>query len=405
MSSSASLANVGPAPTTALEAEKNVVAFVSDEESASALRQGLAPYEGNVSVTIGNIRNAIRHLEKTSVSGMLIVDIEGVEHPEGALDDLARVCPPDTQVVVVGDNTEIRFYRRLIGELGVTEYMPKPLTRDSVQQHISQYLSGGRGAAPATRGGRVVVVCGARGGVGGTTIAVSLALELSRVTKGHVALLDLHLQNGSTAVMLGGRPGQGLRIALEDPTRADALFLERTAFNVNERLRLVAAEEGFEITPELSETGVARVLELLRQKSNYVVVDLPIPPPRPMLRVLAVARQVVVVLRPDVTGLRDAKAVRRLVIAATGSDRVLTVVNRGNEPGALSSALIREGLGTTPDATIPDLGKGMLQAVNLGVPATKRVPALRKYLAPIVREVAGIRPHAARGMLSRMFAR
>ena len=213
MSSSASLANIGPAPTIAVEGEKNVVAFVSDEESATALRQGLAPHEGNVNVTIGNIRHAIRYLEKISASGMLIVDVEGIEHPEGVLDDLARVCPPDTQVVVVGDNTEIRFYRRLVSDLGVTEYLPKPLTRENVQQLFSQYLSGGRGALPATRGGKVVVVCGARGGVGSTTIAVALAHELSRVTKGHVSLLDPHLQNGSTTVMMGGRPGQGLRIA------------------------------------------------------------------------------------------------------------------------------------------------------------------------------------------------
>ena len=66
MSSSASLANVEPAPANSLEAEKNVVAFVSEEESATALRQGLAAYEGNVTVTIGNIRNAIRYLEKIS---------------------------------------------------------------------------------------------------------------------------------------------------------------------------------------------------------------------------------------------------------------------------------------------------------------------------------------------------
>ena len=43
MSSSATLVNIAPAPANVLEAEKNVVAFVSDEESATALRQGLAP--------------------------------------------------------------------------------------------------------------------------------------------------------------------------------------------------------------------------------------------------------------------------------------------------------------------------------------------------------------------------
>jgi pilus assembly protein CpaE len=39
---------------------------------------------------------------------------------------------------------------------------------------------------------------------------------------------------------------------------------------------------------------------------------------------------------------------------------------------------------------IPDLGKGMTEAVNLGIPALKHVSALRRYLAPIVREITGV---------------
>ena len=144
---------------------------------------------------------------------------------------------------MVGENTDITFYRLLVHDLGVTEYLPKPLTRDSIQRLLLPRLAGG-GAEPAGgRGGHVVAVCGARGGVGATTIAVSLALELSDVAKAHVALLDLHLQGGTAALMLSGRPGPGLRIALEDSERADSLFLERTAIAVDPRLRLIAAEE------------------------------------------------------------------------------------------------------------------------------------------------------------------
>jgi pilus assembly protein CpaE len=39
---------------------------------------------------------------------------------------------------------------------------------------------------------------------------------------------------------------------------------------------------------------------------------------------------------------------------------------------------------------IPDLGKGMTQAVNLGIPALKHVKGLRRHLAPIVREITGV---------------
>jgi pilus assembly protein CpaE len=399
------LAPSHPVAPRTLGADGQIVAFVMDEETGEALRLGLVSSSETVSVHTGGLRQAIRYLEKTALTGMIIVDIEGIDDPQAALDDLARVCPPDVRVVVIGTNTEIGFYRLLVSELGVTEYLPKPLTRDSVRQFILRQVSDEQTPVAATRGGRVVVVCGVRGGSGATTIAVGLASELSRQTKGHVALLDMNIQNGSASVMLGGRPGPGLRIALEDPDRADVLFLERTAIQVGPRLRLVAAEEGFETSPDIADAGVGRVVDLLRQKFNFIVVDLPVPTPRAMMRLYGMARHVVVVLNPDVAGLRDAKALRRFVTGVTGSDRVMTVVNRGTAKSALPAALIKEGLGLAPEVTIPDLGAGPTQALNLGIAATDKVPALRDHLAPIVREVAGVRARRTERLLARILRR
>jgi pilus assembly protein CpaE len=396
---------VVPAAAPLEVADDRIVAFLSDEESRAAVRFGLQPLGDAVKILAGDITDAVRYLRRTPLDGMLIVDIEGIDNPQMALDDLAQVCPPDVRVVVIGNQTDIGFYRLLVNELGVTEYLPKPLTRDSIQQLIAPHLSGSSITWRSARGGRVITVSGVRGGAGATTIAVNLAWELAQVTGGHVALLDLHLRNGTTAVMLGGRPGPGLRIALEDPNRADALFLERTAIEAGPRLRLVAAEEGFEAVTAITEAGVARVIELLQSKFNYVVVDLPVPTPLPMLPVLGQARHVVLVLSPDVAGVRDAKAYRHFVIASTGSDRVITVVNRHDMPGGLPLPLIEQGLGAMPEVTIPDLGRRMVNALNLGVPAVTQAPALHRHLAPILREVAGIRPATAPGLLARIFRR
>ncbi|HLB96556.1 MAG TPA: P-loop NTPase, partial [Acetobacteraceae bacterium] len=254
----------------------------------------------------------------------------------------------------------------------------------------------GGGAEPAAgRGGHVVAVCGARGGVGATTVAVSLALELADIAKAHVALLDLHLQGGTAALMLSGRPGPGLRIALEDSERADSLFLERTAIAVEPRLRLIAAEEPLGAILQVSSGGVARVLDLLQRKFNYVVVDLPMPVPQEMNWAVVMARQVVVVMGPDVGSLRDAQAIRQFVIGTTGSDRVVTVLNRNDAKGGLAASLIERGLGGKPDAVIPDLGRRMIEAVSLGVPALRRVPALGRHMAGLVREITGLGAAAA----------
>ncbi len=135
---------------------------------------------------------------------------------------MSRVCPADVQVGLIGDNTDIAFYRALM-ELGLSEYLPKPLTRDLVQTQLRPKLLGDAGPDPADRGGHVISICGAQGGAGATSIAINLALQLAETTKAKVALLDLNLQGGEAAVMLGVRPGPGLRIALENPMRADTL--------------------------------------------------------------------------------------------------------------------------------------------------------------------------------------
>ena len=81
---------------------------------------------------------------------------------------------------------------------------------------------------------------------------------------------------------------------------------------------------------------------------------------------------------------------RAAVTNIAGKGRVFTLLNRANRAGGLPTATIVKGLGAKPDMVIPDLGKGMTQAVNLGIPALQHVSGLRRHLAPIVREIAGV---------------
>ena len=319
-------ATIDIASLSTQDAGQAVLAFVSDASSIETLRLGLQGFSGGIDLRRGSIRQAIKHLEKEAPPHAVVVDVSDVENAQAALDDLARVCPPDVQVFVVGDNTDITFYRMLVDDVGVTEYLPKPLTRDNVQRQLLQRLTPAAQDHGAPRGGQVIAVCGARGGAGATTVAVGMAMELASVAKGHVALLDLHLQGGAVALMLAGSPGVGLRLALEDADRA------------------------------------------------------------------------------DVVSLRDAKAIRGWVAGMTGSNRTITVLNHADAKGGLNRKLMEKGLGAAPDIVIPELGRKMVEAVNLGVPAVRHVPALRRHLAALVREVGGVTPAGGAGsLLRRMF--
>jgi pilus assembly protein CpaE len=397
---SVNMAVVSPPEETASLATRNrIVCFVNDELSAAALRKGL---EGcNLLIKRGTIRNAIRMLETDTEIFALVADISGIDDPFTELERLASVCPPDVLVAVIGESREITFYRELM-EIGLSEYLPKPLTRDMVLDKLRPKLLGDAAPAATDRGGHVISICGAQGGAGATSIAINLALQLAETTKAKVALLDLHLQNGETAVMLGLRPGPGLRIALENPMRADTLFLERAAIDINERVCLISADEDLDAQLDITEAGVRHVLGLLRQRFNYIVVDIPVPFPPSIHPVITLSRHVLVLLEAEVTGLRNAHALRAAVTNIAGKDRVFTLLNRADRPGGLPRATIVKALGAEPDMVIPDLGKGMTQAVNLGIPALKHVSGLRRHLAPIVREITGVGV-APKGWFRRLF--
>ncbi|OMI12149.1 pilus assembly protein CpaE [Bradyrhizobium brasilense] len=376
-----------PEETASLVARNRIVCFVSDELSAAALRKGLDG--SNLVIRRGTIRHATRMLETDTDLYALVTDISGIDDPFTELERLASVCPPDVKVALIGENREITFYRELM-EIGLTEYLPTPITRDIVLDQLRPKLLGEVAPAQNDRGGHVVSICGAQGGAGATSVAINLALQLAETTKAKVALLDLHLQGGETAVMLGVRPGPGLRIALENPMRADTLFLERAAIEVNDRVCLISGDEELDAKLDITEAGVRHVLGLLRQRFNYVVVDVPVPFPASIYPVIQMSRHVLVLLEAEVTGLRNAHALRNAVTNIAGKDRVFTLLNRADRAGGLPRATIVKALGAEPDMVIPDLGKGMTQAVNLGIPALKHVSRLRRHLAPIVREITGV---------------
>src|SRR3569832_240665 len=319
-----------PGEMTHTVSRDRVICYVDDEVSAAALRKGL---EGsNLAIRRGTIRNAIKMLETDTDLSALVTDISGVDDPFAELERLASVCPPDVRVALIGDNREITFYRALM-ELGVAEYLPRPITRDIVLDQLRPKLLGDVSTAQPDRGGHVVSICGAQGGAGATSIAINLALQLAETTKAKVALLDLHLQGGESAVMLGVRPGPGLRIALENPMRADTLFIERAAIDINERVCLISADEDLDAQLHITEDGVRHVLGLLRQRFNYIVVDVPVPFPPSIHPVITVSRHVLVLLEAEVTGLRNAHALRTAVTNIAGKDRVFTLLNRAGRPG------------------------------------------------------------------------
>ena len=365
-----------------------LLGFITDADSETAIQDGLSELVPSFQLKRASIRQATAMLRKMPSPEVLIVDISGEDAPLAALHDLSEVVEPSTRVLVGGDRADMNFYRSLTRDLGVGEYLYKPLAKEMVARMFGPACAARPVTTGALQGGRIVAVTGACGGVGATTVAANLAFYLGEELKRHTILFDPDIYTGSAAMMLGGRAGTGLRLALETPSRIDELFVERSAQPISERLSVLAGDEKVSETAEVAEGAGRALLAALRRRYNFVVADVPAAPLPIYRELLMLAHQRVLVLDPTLASMRNAL---RLLALPTGPDQVrraVLVLNRVGQPGGLSKAQIEEALEMNVDIVIPYQPRLVGNSATLGTPAAAASGGFRNGILHLAREVA-----------------
>jgi pilus assembly protein CpaE len=370
----------------------SLVGFIVDAKSEEVVRDGLSDLTTEtLDLRRGGIRAAIAAMQKQATPKVLVVDVSGEEQPLSALGDLANVVEPDVCVLVIGDIDHVDFYREVTRSMGASEYLAKPLTRDSVTRHFGTFMSGQVRSAPgAPKGGRAVSITGVRGGVGTTTIAVNLSWNFGVWMRRHTVLVDPDIHLGAAAFLLNIQPSVGLRMALESPERIDALLAERAAQPAAERLHVLASEEKMAVPANHAPGAAAHLIEALRRRYNFIVADVPFAPVQLYHDLLNLVDQRVLVMEPTLAAVRD--TVRLLGFPKSGAQeqRPIVVLNRVGLPGGLTRRQVEDALKMKVDVAIPDLPRQVGQAATMGEPAMGKSVAFRSGMRELTALVAGV---------------
>ena len=369
-----------------------VTAFVADAETEVLLLEGLSEFlPQGIDIRRMPCRQAIALLGKMPTPKVLIIDVSGEDQPIGVLVDLSQVVEPDVRVLVIGDRKDVNFYREITRGLGVLEYLYKPLARSMVARHFGRWISNGENAIESVQGGRVISITGTGGGVGSTTIATNLGWHLATDIRRHTLLLDSNLHTGTTALALGVKGDTGLRTALELPQRVDQLFIERSAQPVTDRLSVLSSEEKLTEQPTIAPGATQHLLNILRRRYNFVLVDVPFHPQQFNRDLIECSDQRVLVMDPTLRSMRDVLRLLALTNGASQSRRALLVLNRLGQPGTLSLQQVEEAIGARPDVTIPYLPRMLGQAAIAAKLAVAVRGPFRNGILALAQEAAFVR--------------
>lgn len=386
---------------SARKSDPDARAFVSDQYSEGIIRQSLNTLGlEKTQFTTGDVNTAVATFKKETSPELLIVDVSGVKDAITSMRQLAEVCEPDVNVIVIGDRNDIVLYRDL-KNIGINEYFLKPIVRDLFTKTCHRILNPNE-EQPRMRTGKLVLVLGVRGGVGTTTIATNTAWHLAEVQHRHSMLLDLDLHGGDTALQLDVTTNSALRDAFQHPERVDKLYLERGAKHLSERLDLLAALENLD-TPLLpNEDGVMPLMEKLLLRYRFVVVDLPATAANLLPRLTHLPGICVLVSNSSLTAARDIARWRSYLGTDTPDRSTLHILNHITPHTSLSEENFVKGCGKAPDIVIPYDSK-MPTASSFGIEAMQQCTTFNRSLSKMLNHLTGSEVKESRSLLNRMF--
>ncbi len=389
-----------PEIVTFPNAEKSAgaAAYVADKETEKQLKD-LLPKWGysNSQIRRGSLPEAIRDYTDKAMPTVLIVDISKVALPLSDLQALADICPPQVNVVVLGTRDNVGLYRDLM-EIGVTDYLVKPVPSDLLYRAVAR-ASGqiaARNAEP--RVGKSVAVYGVRGGVGATTTALNTGWLLANHHNRQVMLADLNLTCGTLALELGLEPTSGLAELLTDPDRIDNVFVDRATLEAEEKLKLLASETEIDAAHTYDGAAVARLMQHLRSRYHFIIHDIDRSAPATAMTVLKNADVRLLVMDTSLASVRDAARILKFLKSEAEEKKTLLVLNRSRARSGVELPIekITQFVDHQIDITIPfDKKKLAVASMNAEPVARAKVPITDAYLK-LASELIGQREKPAR---------
>jgi pilus assembly protein CpaE len=376
------------------------MAFVADESTHAALvdfaRELYWPAED---VVMGGVDEAVSKLSSMDTPEYLFVDLAGSPAPLGELDKLSGVCDPGTQVIAIGEVNDISVFRDML-DAGVADYLLKPVDANRLKQAYENAHkradpdTAGRGAAKTLAD--VIVVAGARGGVGASMVASNMAWILGHENGRKVGLVDLDPYYGNIAMALGLDVGRGLSEALEAPDRIDAELIERTMVKEHDNLRVLGAEESMQNEVPMDSMSIETLIEKLRASFQIIVVEAPRGQLQAVKAAMRMATHILFVTDYSVVGMRDVIRLSGLANSVAAGTKQLVVANQGVMGSTDVNAKDFEATTGLPvDAEVPSDLKGVSLAINAGaaIPAA----AGRSPVAKALRKLCtGLYPQAGK---------
>jgi pilus assembly protein CpaE len=355
--------------TTDTTRERVRVYFTGSCEGLENLREALSNHP---ELEVVGASDQVSQAASALAGGHLGAVLHATRSPSLPVNELAAIREQTAApVIVLASGAHSTLLEEAL-DADVSDVLLLPQLTENVVFAIRKAAHAGRRLAAQGghgRRGRIVTVFSPKGGTGKTSIATNLAAAVAKHQGKRALLLDLDLQFGDAAIMLGLEPEKTIYDLVVAPGELDS---EKLAGYITRHpcgLDILPAPLRPEDAELVTEAKLARLLEVARESYDVIVVDTSPFFHGPMLATLDRTDELLMLCGLDVPTLKNVRlSLQTLELLSFPTTRIRFVLNRANSKVGMSKKEVEGALDVQMTFEVPS-DRAVPIAVNRGNPA------------------------------------
>ena len=256
---------------------------------------------------------------------------------------------------------------------GAKDFVQAPLIKNDFVEAVNKTISLFEKPKKTTTC-KVISVFSNKGGLGKTTIATNMALELAKMTGENVILLDMNFQMGDVTTFLNIKPSFNISYMLEHINKINETFLLSTLEKYkNSSLYILADPPYFKQAENITPKQISRLLNVLKESFSYIVIDAEASFEDKSISVLDNSDIVLLITIASQPVLKNTqRCLEFFDKLGYDKNKVRLVLNRYTQNDKFKIEDVVRILSKPIYRTIPNDYEGLMSALNEGMPASSK---------------------------------